>query len=92
MSEKCSTFVGEMRISIAHIFSRACRMVCVLGVLCAVVCGLSACGWKEAKEVIALADSLDQAEHVHSFILFFKIFLLTLHTNCICCWTVHLLF
>ena len=27
MSEKCSTFVGGMRISIAHIFSQACRMV-----------------------------------------------------------------
>ena len=39
-------------------------MVCVLGVLFAVVCGLSACGWKEAKEVIAVADSIDQTEHV----------------------------
>lgn len=31
MSEKCSTFVGGMRISIAHIFSQACRMVCMVG-------------------------------------------------------------
>ena len=60
MSEKCSTFVGGMRILIAHIFSQACRMVCVVGL----VCGLSSCGWREAKEVIAVADSLDQTEHV----------------------------
>lgn len=60
MSEKCSTFVGGMRISIAHIFSQACRMVCVLGL----VCGLSSCHWQEAKEVIITADSLYQAEYV----------------------------
>ena len=64
MSEKCSTFVGGMRISIAHIFSQACRMVCVVGLVCSAMCGLSSCGWHEAKEVIAVADSLDQAEHV----------------------------
>jgi hypothetical protein len=28
------------------------------------VCGLASCGWQEAKEVIVLADSLDQTEHV----------------------------
>ncbi|MBO5362363.1 MAG: hypothetical protein J6A35_05345 [Paludibacteraceae bacterium] len=49
-----------MRISIAHIFSQACRMVCVLGL----VCGLSSCHWQEAKEVIITADSLYQAEYV----------------------------
>ena len=64
MLEKCSTFVGGMRISIAHIFSQACRMVCVVGLVCSAMCGLSSCGWHEAKEVIAVADSLDQAEHV----------------------------
>ena len=64
MSEKCSTFVGGMRISIAHIFSQACRMVCLLGLVCGAMCGLSSCGWQEAKEVIAVADSLDQTEHV----------------------------
>ncbi len=64
MSEKCSTFVGGMSISIAHIFSQACRMVCVVGLVCGAMCGLSSCGWHEAKEVIAVADSLDQAEHV----------------------------
>ena len=64
MSEKCTTFVGGMRISIAHIFSQACRMVCVMGLVCSAMCGLSSCGWHEAKEVIAVADSLDQTEHV----------------------------
>ena len=64
MSEKCSTFVGGMRISIAHIFSQACRVFCVLGVLCGAMSGLSSCGWQEAKEVIVLADSIDQTEHV----------------------------
>ncbi len=49
-----------MRFSIAHIFSQACRLVCVLGLLC----GFASCGWQEAKEVIVLADSLDQTEHV----------------------------
>ena len=64
MSEKCSTFVGGMRISIAYIFSQACRVFCVLGVLCGAMSGLSSCGWQEAKEVIVLADSIDQTEHV----------------------------
>lgn len=64
MSEKCSTFVGGRRISIAHIFSQACRMVCVLRLVCGAMCGLSSCGWQRAKEVIAVADSLDWAEHV----------------------------
>ena len=53
-----------MRRSKAHIFSQACRMVCVLGLVCGAMCGLSSCGWREAKEVIAMADSLDQTEHV----------------------------
>ena len=53
-----------MRISIAYIFSQACRMVCVLGLMCSVMCGLSSCHWHEAKEVIAVADSLDQMKHV----------------------------
>ena len=64
MSEKCSTFVGGMRISIAHIFSQACRMVCLLGLVCGAMCELSSCNWQEAKDVIAVADSLDQTEHV----------------------------
>ena len=39
-------------------------MVCVLGLVCGAMCGLSSCGWQEAKDVIAVADSLDQTEHV----------------------------
>ena len=49
-----------MRFPIAHIFSQACRLVCVLSL----VCGFASCGWQEAKEVIVLADSIDQTEHV----------------------------
>lgn len=36
------------------------RMVCIF----ALCCVLSACHWQEARQVIAMADSLDQAEHV----------------------------
>ena len=36
------------------------RMVCIF----ALCCVLSACHWQEARQVIALADSLDRAEHV----------------------------
>ena len=39
-------------------------MVCVVGLVCSAMCGLSSCRWQEAKEVIAVADSLDRAEHV----------------------------
>lgn len=53
-----------MRFSLAHIFSQACRLVCVWGLVCGAMCGLSACNWQEAKEVIAVADSIDQNEHV----------------------------
>ena len=35
-------------------------LICVLGVVC--IC--ASCRWQEAKEVIAVADSLDQTEHV----------------------------
>ena len=49
-----------MRFSIAHIFSHACRLVCMMGL----VCGFASCRWHEAKEVIVLADSIDQTEHV----------------------------
>lgn len=49
-----------MRFSLAHIFSQACRLVCMLGL----VCGFASCRWHEAKEVIITADSLDQNEHV----------------------------
>ena len=35
-------------------------IICVLGILCI----FTSCCWREAKEVIATADSLDRAEHV----------------------------
>ena len=38
----------------------AWKLFCALGMLC--VC--SSCQWREAKEVIAKADSIDQTEHV----------------------------
>ena len=43
---------------------QACRMFCVVGVLCVVMCGVSSCGWKDAKEVIATAERMDKTEHV----------------------------
>ena len=49
-----------MRKAIAYLFRQACRVVCMLGL----VCGLASCSWHEAKEVIVLADSIDQTEHV----------------------------
>ena len=70
MSEKCSTFVGGrethhgMRSIAEHICQKACRVVCVLGLLYVMMCAFTSCHWHEAKEVIAVADSLDQTEHV----------------------------
>ena len=45
-------------------FQQAYKMFCVVGVLCVVMLGLCSCTWQEAKEVIAVADSLDQTEYV----------------------------
>ena len=56
----CCTFVGGMKNSLTHIWQCACRVVCMLGL----VYGLASCGWQEAKEVIVLADSIDQNCHV----------------------------
>ena len=47
-----------------HMFQQAYKMFCVVGVLCVVMLGLCSCTWQEAREVIAVADSLDQTEHV----------------------------
>ena len=47
-----------------HMFQQAYRMVCVVGVLCVVMLGLCSCTWQEAREVIAMADSIDQNCHV----------------------------
>ena len=63
MSAERETHHG-MRSIAEHICQKACRMVCVLGLVCGAMCGLSSCGWQRAKEVIAVADSLDRAEHV----------------------------
>lgn len=49
-----------MRNLRAHIFHQAYRFVCMLGLVC--IC--TSCHWQEAKEVIVLADSIDQTEHV----------------------------
>ena len=70
MSEKYSTFVGGrethhgMRSIAEHIRQKACRVVCVLGLLYVMMCTFTSCHWHEAKEVIAVADSLDQTEYV----------------------------
>ena len=40
-------------------------MICVLGMVC--IC--SSCTWKDAREVIAMADSIDQNCHVIYLIL-----------------------
>ena len=45
-------------------FQQAYKMFCVVGLVCGAMCGLSSCEWQEAKEVIAVADSLDQTEYV----------------------------
>ena len=47
-----------------HMFQQAYKMFCVVGLVCGAMCGLSSCHWHEAKEVIAVADSLDQTEYV----------------------------
>ena len=52
--------MGGMKNSLTHIWQCACRVVCMLGL----VYGLASCGWQEAKEVIVLADSIDQNCHV----------------------------
>ena len=64
MSEKCSTFIGGMGKMRSYRMQQTCRMFCVVGVLCVVMCGGSSCGWKDAKEVIATAERMDKTEHV----------------------------
>ena len=53
--------MGKMR---SYRMQQTCRMFCVVGVLCVVMCGVSSCGWKDAKEVIATAERMDKTEHV----------------------------
>ena len=45
---------------ISHLSCHIYHLLCVLGL----VCFFTSCHWHEAKNVIATADSLDQAEHV----------------------------
>lgn len=49
---------------IKYAFDGACRVGCMLCLVCSMLCGLASCGWQEAKEVIVLADSIDQNCHV----------------------------
>ncbi len=46
--------------NISHLLFRIYHLLCVLGLMYF----FTSCHWHEAKEVIAAADSLDQAEHV----------------------------
>ena len=63
-SKKGCNFANEMRNPIVHIWQSACRVVCVLALLCGLACGMSSCRWHAADAVIAMADSIDQTEHV----------------------------
>lgn len=49
-----------MRTNVTYILRHVCRMLCVLLVLC----GLASCRWHDAREVVAMADSIDQHHHV----------------------------
>ena len=49
-----------MKSLLVYTFQSACRVVCMLGV----VCGISSCRWHAAEAVIAMADSIDQTQHV----------------------------
>ena len=62
-SKKYGNFANKMKYPV-HIWSNACRWVCMLGLLCGLACGNSSCQWREAEAVIAMADSLDRSEHV----------------------------
>lgn len=53
-----------MREALAYLIHQACKAICVLGLLCVMMCAFTSCHWYEAKDIIALADSLDQTEHV----------------------------
>ena len=62
MCKKKCTFASGMPYNniILRSMPFAWKLFCALGMLC--VC--SSCQWREAKEVIAKADSIDQTEHV----------------------------
>ena len=53
-----------MRKTITYIYSQTCRVICLLGLVCGMLCGFASCRWQEAREVIAMADSIDQNHYV----------------------------
>ncbi len=57
---KSTKVMSKSHHEISHLSSCMYHILCVLGLTFL----FSSCGWQEAKEVIATADSLDQAEHV----------------------------
>ena len=57
---KSTKVMSKSHHEISHLSSCMYHILCVVGL----VFILSSCHWREAKEVIATADSLDQAEHV----------------------------
>ena len=60
ISEKYSTFVVGMKNTMVYMLRMACRMFCVL----VLVCGMVSCGWHETGKVVAQAEMLDKTEHV----------------------------
>ena len=57
---KSTKSMSKSHHEISHLSSCMYHILCVLGLTFL----FSSCGWQEAKEVIATADSLDRAEHV----------------------------
>ncbi len=57
---KSTKVMSKSHHEISHLSSCMYHILCVLGLTFL----FSSCGWQEAKEVIATADSLDQTEHV----------------------------
>ncbi len=49
-----------MKNTMVYMLRMACRMFCVL----VLVCGMVSCGWHEAGKVVAQAEMLDKTEHV----------------------------
>lgn len=60
ISEKYSTFVVGMKNTMVYMLRMACRMFCVL----VLVCGMVSCDWHEAGKVVAQAEMLDKTEHL----------------------------
>ena len=56
--------MGTQHCKISTFLHHACRLLCMLVLGCGALCVLTSCRWHEAKDVIAMADSLDQTAHV----------------------------